>query len=115
MTINRVLESNSNGVSNDVVSIQTETAKIEPIEILKDTKIDKDESKPSFYTIRQQIVIKLNDRGFETHLDMKPERGGATVDIVAIKGKIRKKKIFLMLAESMAEGELSANLLLISE
>ena len=42
---------------------------------------------------------------------MKPIKGGATVDIVAIKGKIRKKKLYIMLAETKAEAELSVNLL----
>ena len=87
----------------NIVSIHTE--KIEPEQPKKEI------SRPSFYNTRQQIIIKLNDRGFETYLDIKPIKGGITVDIVGRKGKIRKKKIFIMLAETKAEGELSANLL----
>ena len=107
---NQVLESQSDGQSNDIVSFQTDTEKIEP-ETPVESIASIDNSKPTFYNTRQQIVIKLNDRGFDTYLDMKPIKGGATVDIVAIKGKIRKKKLYVMLAETKAEAELSVNLL----
>jgi hypothetical protein len=67
----------------------------------------------SFHSLRKKTLTFLRENNFETFVDYRPVKGSVSVDIVALRGKIRKHKLFIMVA-SDGEGEidLSINLLL---
>ncbi len=67
----------------------------------------------SFHSVRKGICSVLKNNNFEVFTDYKPVKGSVTVDIVAIRGKIRRQKLFIMIAgEGEGEIELSLNLLI---
>lgn len=67
----------------------------------------------SFYAVRKGICAVLRNNNFEVFTDYKPVKGSVSVDIVAIRGKIRKQKLFIMIAsDGEGEIELSLNLLI---
>ena len=72
----------------------------------------KPEEKNSFHAVRKRICRKLKENNYEIFTDYKPIKGSVSVDIVAQRGKIRKQKLFIMIASDIeAEIELSSNLL----
>lgn len=110
---NSVLSNSEEEVISDVISFNVDENEIKVDE--KEERIpqnkNKKGSRPKFYVIRKKIVKIIKENGFIVNIDQKPINGGFSIDIIGVKGKIRKKKIYIMLAESVAEGELSANLL----
>lgn len=75
-------------------------------------KSSKKEDTSSFYAVRKRIASHLSKNNFEIFTDYKPVKGSVSVDIVAMRGKIRKQKIFIMIAsDGEGEIELSVNLL----
>ena len=78
----------------------------------QETAQDSSESN-SFYAIRDEICNHFKIQNYEIFTDYRPVKGSVTVDIVAIRGKIRKLKIFLMItSDNEGEIELSLNLLI---
>ena len=74
---------------------------------------EKTEEVSSFYAVRKGICSVLRNSNFEVFTDYKPVKGSVTVDIVATRGKIRKQKLFIMIAaDGEGEIELSLNLLI---
>lgn len=72
----------------------------------------KKEDDNSFHAVRKRICRLLKDNNYEIFTDYKPVKGSVSVDIVASRGKIRKQKLFIMIAsDSEPEIELSSNLL----
>ena len=67
----------------------------------------------SFYSVRKGICTLLKNNNFEVYTDYKPIKGSVSVDIVAIRGKIRKQKLFIMITgDGEGEIELGLNLLI---
>lgn len=81
-----------------------------PSETLANTE---ENSVSTFYTVRKEICTLLRNYNFEVYTDYKPVKGSVSVDIVAIRGKIRKQKLFIMITgEGEGEIELGLNLLI---
>ena len=78
----------------------------------KEKKPETDEIS-SFYAVRKGICSVLRNNNFEVFTDYKPVKGSVSVDIVATRGKIRKQKLFIMIAsDGEGEIELGLNLLI---
>lgn len=73
--------------------------------------IEDNDSGNDYLQIRNQIGDYLKSHGYEIQYDETPFRETITIDIIASKGKVRKRKMFVMISNSLPEAAISANLL----
>ncbi|MFW9928531.1 MAG: tetratricopeptide repeat protein [Candidatus Thorarchaeota archaeon] len=64
----------------------------------------------SFDTIRAEIAQYLIENGFIVEFDITPYNGTSSIDIVASKGSIRKKKMYIMISNNEGEASLAGYL-----
>ncbi|MHA2363684.1 MAG: hypothetical protein ACXAC7_06985 [Candidatus Hodarchaeales archaeon] len=115
--ISEQLKESIETIKIETSSITNEIKERAELEILSEEKVieerieDETPAEQDFFQIRNQIANYLISNGYEVQLDETPFRGTITIDIIASKGKVRKKKRFLMVANHPPEASISVNLL----
>ncbi|MHA1990929.1 MAG: tetratricopeptide repeat protein [Candidatus Hodarchaeales archaeon] len=93
------------------VSEQTQVEDFDPAEILEEhSEIESSPPQRTFDYIRNEISNFLTNHGFIVEFDITPYNGTSSIDIIASKGNIRKKKMYIMISGNEGEASLAGYL-----